>query len=150
MQALPVVSILDNAPEVTSSVNDIELVELADLLSVWHSPLDDLKLDDLTEELQYRNYCANRQYSPQIAPERWTLIYGPIATQFEERLQRVLDIILNKALDYCPNCDAKSVKCPGCNRDTSRCADCLWEQPNGMKVCELCAGKPEFGEAVAA
>lgn len=105
---------------------------------------------DLTSELLYQSYAANRQYSPEVSPERWQLIYGPQAAEFEARLQSVLDSVFVQRSDYCNGgqsvfgCGVPSVRCPGCDDPTSQCADHLWEQPNGMRVCVLCDGKPEF------
>ena len=41
-------------------------------------------------------------------------------------------------------CGEPTVRCPGCNEPTDNCLDHLWEQPNGMRVCVMCAGEPEY------
>jgi hypothetical protein len=105
---------------------------------------------DLTSELLYQSYTANRQYSPEIDPARWQLIYGPRAFEFEARLQAIVHDVFVKTSDYCNggqstiSCGEPSVRCPGCGEVTSQCADHLWEQPNGMRVCVLCDGESQF------
>lgn len=105
---------------------------------------------DLTSELSFQSYAANRQYSPEIEPARWQLIYGPLAVEFEARLQSTLYNVFVQTSDYCNggqstmSCGEPSVRCPGCGEVTSQCADHLWEQPNGMRVCVLCDGEPRF------
>ena len=105
---------------------------------------------DLTSELLYQSYAANRQYSPEIEPARWQLIYGPQAVEFEARLQAILHDVFVKTSDYCNggqstmSCGEPSVRCPGCGEVTSQCTDHQWEQPNGIRVCVLCAGEPRF------
>lgn len=43
-------------------------------------------------ELAYRSYAYNRARFPDIAPERWSLIVGDVATM-EERYQRELKAV---------------------------------------------------------
>jgi len=39
----------------------------------------------MTNELSYRSYAWNRMMFPEISPERWAAIYGPVVVDFEER-----------------------------------------------------------------
>lgn len=44
--------------------------------------------DDIVSDLTYRNYAYNRDISPDITPERWEKIYGPVTQAMEKRYQK--------------------------------------------------------------
>lgn len=44
-------------------------------------------MSPVIDELIYRNYAANRQYSPEITPERWAKVYGENTPAMEARFQ---------------------------------------------------------------
>lgn len=41
---------------------------------------------NLEANLRFANYCNNRFLYPDVAPERWELVYGPEAAEHEKRL----------------------------------------------------------------
>ena len=72
-QPAPIVHMLDNAGEITSSNNDI--------------PARRITARELVDDLKFQNYKANRQYSPNISVERWAAIFGADAIDLESRYQ---------------------------------------------------------------
>ena len=45
---------------------------------------------ELLNEVNYSSYSAQRQYSPEISPERWKLIFGSSVDEMEKRYQESL------------------------------------------------------------
>jgi hypothetical protein len=45
----------------------------------------------LIDELTYSSYVSNRTFSPEVAPERWASIYGPLAAALMEMRYQAVD-----------------------------------------------------------
>lgn len=52
------------------------------------SPTQQIKSEELIDDLTYFNYAHNRNLSPHITPESWAKVYGQRTPAMEERYQR--------------------------------------------------------------
>ena len=68
----------------------MNVIDLATLNRLQHP---DRAIRDVVDKLVYSSYRYNRQYSPEITPERWVRVFGAQAIEFEARYQAELDAI---------------------------------------------------------
>jgi hypothetical protein len=99
---------------------------------------------------------ANPHLTPKISPEP----SGPMGELVSRVTQSVATVPYSRERNYerrCISlfdtcgypCGKPTVKCPGCLEPTDFCEDCLFEQPDGTRVCPECGGSPRFSGGAA-